>query len=75
MDAAAGDEPLDLPASFGESYAAMLRTLSGPVRQLATCDLPPRTATNWLARPAARTTSNAKPRSSPTASRGILPGT
>ena len=34
MDAA-GDEPLDLPASFGESYAAMLRTLTGPVRQLA----------------------------------------
>ena len=35
MDAAAGDEPLDLPASFGESYAAMLRMLTGPVRQLA----------------------------------------
>ena len=34
MDAAR-DEPLDLPASFGESYAAMLRTLTGPVRQLA----------------------------------------
>jgi hypothetical protein len=35
MDAAAGDEPLGLPASFGESYAAMLRMLTGPVRQLA----------------------------------------
>jgi uncharacterized membrane protein YccC len=35
MDAAAGDEPLDLPASFGQSYAAMLRMLTGPVRQLA----------------------------------------
>jgi hypothetical protein len=35
MDAAAGDEPLDLPASFCESYAVMLRTLTGPVRQLA----------------------------------------
>ena len=35
MDASAGDEPLDLPASFGESYAAMLRMLTGPVRQLA----------------------------------------
>ena len=34
MDAA-GDEPLDFPASFGESYAAMLRMLTGPVRQLA----------------------------------------
>ena len=32
---AAGDESLSLPASFGESYAAMLRTLTGPVRQLA----------------------------------------
>ena len=35
MDAAAADEPLGFPASFGESYAAMLRTLTGPVRQLA----------------------------------------
>jgi hypothetical protein len=35
LDAAAGDEPPSLPASFGESYAAMLRTLTGPVRQLA----------------------------------------
>ena len=35
LDAAAGDESLSLPASFGESYAAMLRTLTGPVRQLA----------------------------------------
>ena len=32
---AAGDEPPGLPASFGDSYAAMLRTLTGPVRQLA----------------------------------------
>ena len=35
LDAAAGDESLSLPASFGESYATMLRTLTGPVRQLA----------------------------------------
>ena len=35
LDAAAGDESLSLPASFAESYAAMLRTLTGPVRQLA----------------------------------------
>ena len=35
LDAAAGDESLSLPGSFGESYAAMLRTLTGPVRQLA----------------------------------------
>jgi hypothetical protein len=35
LDAAAGDEPPSLPASFGESYAALLRTLTGPVRQLA----------------------------------------
>ena len=35
MDAAGGDEPPGLPASFGESYAAMLQTLTGPVRQLA----------------------------------------
>ena len=35
LDAAAADEPPGLPASFGESYAAMLRTLTGPVRQLA----------------------------------------
>jgi len=34
LDAAA-DEPPSLPASFGESYAAMLRSLTGPVRQLA----------------------------------------
>jgi uncharacterized membrane protein YccC len=34
-EAAAGGEPPGLPASFGESYAAMLRTLTGPVRQLA----------------------------------------
>ena len=34
-DAAAADEPPSLPASFGESYAALLRTLTGPVRQLA----------------------------------------
>ena len=34
LDAAA-DERRSLPASFGESYAAMLRTLTGPVRQLA----------------------------------------
>jgi uncharacterized membrane protein YccC len=34
-DAAAGDEPLGFPASFGESYAALLRMLTGPVRQLA----------------------------------------
>ena len=35
LDAAAEDEPPSLPAPFGESYAAMLRTLTGPVRQLA----------------------------------------
>ena len=35
LDAAAGDESLSLPGSFGESYAATLRTLTGPVRQLA----------------------------------------
>ena len=35
LDAAAADESLSLPGSFGESYAAMLRTLTGPVRQLA----------------------------------------
>jgi hypothetical protein len=35
LDTAAGDEPPILPASFSESYAAMLRTLTGPVRQLA----------------------------------------
>ena len=35
LDAAAGEESLSLPGSFGESYAAMLRTLTGPVRQLA----------------------------------------
>ena len=35
LDGAAADEPPSLPAAFGESYAAMLRTLTGPVRQLA----------------------------------------
>jgi anaerobic glycerol-3-phosphate dehydrogenase len=35
LDAAAADESVSLPASFGESYAAMLRTLTGPVRQLS----------------------------------------
>ena len=35
IDTSAGDEPHGLPASFGESYAAMLQTLTGPVRQLA----------------------------------------
>ena len=35
LDAPAGGEPPNLPASFGESYAALLRTLTGPVRQLA----------------------------------------
>ena len=35
LDAAAADEPPALPASFGESYAALLRMLTGPVRQLA----------------------------------------
>ena len=35
LDTAAGDEPSGLPASFGESYAALLRMLTGPVRQLA----------------------------------------
>jgi hypothetical protein len=35
LDAAAADQPPSLPAPFGESYAAMLRTLTGPVRQLA----------------------------------------
>jgi uncharacterized membrane protein YccC len=35
LDAAAAGQPPSLPASFGESYAAMLRMLTGPVRQLA----------------------------------------
>jgi uncharacterized membrane protein YccC len=35
LDAAAADEPPSLPASFGENYAAMLRMLTGPVRQRA----------------------------------------
>jgi uncharacterized membrane protein YccC len=35
LDAAEAGRPPSLPASFGESYAAMLRTLAGPVRQLA----------------------------------------
>jgi uncharacterized membrane protein YccC len=35
LDAASGDEAPRLPAAFGESYAAMLRALNGPVRQLA----------------------------------------
>jgi uncharacterized membrane protein YccC len=35
LDAAAGDEQRGLPVSFGESYAALLRMLTGPVRQLA----------------------------------------
>jgi len=35
VDAAAGDGGSSLPASFGENYAALLRTLTGPVRQLA----------------------------------------
>jgi len=35
LDAAAADEPPAQPASFGESYAALLRMLTGPVRQLA----------------------------------------
>jgi hypothetical protein len=35
LDAAAGDQPPSLPASFGENYAAMLRMLTGPVRQRA----------------------------------------
>ncbi len=35
LDATAGDEPPSLPASFGESYAALLRTLNGPLHQLA----------------------------------------
>jgi uncharacterized membrane protein YccC len=35
LDAAAGDEPPSLPTSFGESYAAVLRTLNGPLHQLA----------------------------------------
>jgi uncharacterized membrane protein YccC len=35
LDTAAGDEPRGLPASFGESYAELLRMLTGPVRQLA----------------------------------------
>src|SRR4029077_8225364 len=35
LDAAAADEPPAQPASFGESYAALLRMLPGPVRQLA----------------------------------------
>ena len=75
MDAAAGDEPLDLPASFGESYAAMLRMLTGPVRQLADLRSAPPDRDELAGAPAARTTSNARPRSSPTASRGTLPST
>jgi uncharacterized membrane protein YccC len=35
LDADTADEPRSLPASFGESYATMLRSLTGPVRQLA----------------------------------------
>jgi hypothetical protein len=35
LDAATGDERPGLPVSFGESYAALLRMLTGPVRQLA----------------------------------------
>ena len=35
LDAATEDDPPSLPASFGESYATMLRTLTGPVRRLA----------------------------------------
>jgi hypothetical protein len=35
LDAAAEDGPPGLPASFCESYAALLRMLTGPVRQLA----------------------------------------
>jgi uncharacterized membrane protein YccC len=35
LDATAGDEAPSLPASFGESYAALLRTLNGPLHQLA----------------------------------------
>lgn len=35
LDTAARDEPPSLPASFGESYAALLRTLNGPLHQLA----------------------------------------
>jgi hypothetical protein len=35
LEAAAADEPTSLPASFGQSYAALLRMLTGPVRQLA----------------------------------------
>ena len=35
LDAAVADEPSSLPASFGESYAALLRTLNGPLHQLA----------------------------------------
>jgi uncharacterized membrane protein YccC len=35
LDAAAGDEPPSLPASFGKDYAALLRTLNGPLHQLA----------------------------------------
>jgi uncharacterized membrane protein YccC len=35
LDAAAGDEPPSLPASFGERYAALLRRLNGPLHQLA----------------------------------------
>jgi uncharacterized membrane protein YccC len=41
MEAAREDEPLGLPASFGESYAAMLQMLAGPVRQLADLRSPP----------------------------------
>ncbi len=35
LDTAAGDDPPSLPAYFGESYAVLLRMLTGPVRQLA----------------------------------------
>jgi uncharacterized membrane protein YccC len=35
LDAATGDDPPSLPASFGQSYATMLQALTGPVRHLA----------------------------------------
>ena len=35
LEDAAEDEPISLPAPFGENYAAVLQALTDPVRQLA----------------------------------------
>ena len=48
----AGDEPLDFPASFGESYAAMLGAGgAGPPAAAEPAICPARTTTNWQAPP------------------------